>query len=151
MGEMEPMDTLQTMTAMERVLLLHDVPLFAALSPDDLKQIADIAREQWYADGSYLCHEGEEGHEMYVLATGQVRVTKGAGETEKYLATRYAGDFIGEMAVIEALPRSTTVRADGEVRTLVIDGEPFITILLDRPEVALALLRSVQWRLREKE
>ena len=88
---------------------------------------------------------------MYVLAQGQVRVTKGAGETEKYLATRYAGDFIGEMAIIEALPRSSTVRAEGEVRTLVIDGEPFKTILHDRPEVALALLRSAHRRLREKE
>ena len=151
MGEIKPMETLQTMTAMERVLLLHEIPLFAALSPDDLKQIADIAREQWYADGSYLCREGEKGDEMYVLATGQVRVTKGAGRAEKYLATRHAGDFIGEMAIIEAEPRSATVHAEGEVRTLVIDSEPFKAILLDRPEVAIALLRSVHRRLREKE
>lgn len=146
-GEAKPMETLQTMSLMERVLLLHEVPLFAALSPDDLKQIAEIAREQWHADGSYLCREGEEGHETYVLATGQVRVTKGS----KYLATRYAGDFIGEMAIIESRPRSSTVQADGEVRTLSIDGKRFKTILRDRPEVALAMLRGLMRRMLEKE
>ena len=145
------METLQTMSVMERVLLLHDVPLFAALSPDDLTQIANIAREQWHGDGSVICREGEQGQEMYVLAQGQVRVTKQTSEGEKYLATRFAGDFLGEMSIIEALPRSSTVRAEGEVRTLVIGSEAFRTILHDRPDVALAMLRGVMQRMREKE
>ncbi len=151
LGEVKPMETLQTMSVMERVLLLHEVPMFAALSPDDLKQIADIAREQWYADGSTLCHEGDEGREMYVLATGQVRVTKRTSAGEKYLATRHAGDFIGEMSIVLASARTSSVYAEGEVRTLVIDSEAFKTILRDRPEVALAVLRGVMQRLREKE
>jgi signal-transduction protein with cAMP-binding, CBS, and nucleotidyltransferase domain len=151
MGEVNAMETLQTMSVMERVLLLHDVPLFAALSPDDLTQIAHIAHEQWYGDGSPVCREGEQGREMFVLAQGQVRVTKQAPEGEKYLATRYAGDFLGEMSIILATPRTSSVYADGEVRTLVISAEAFTTILHDRPDVALALLRGVMQRLREKE
>lgn len=55
MNELNAMETLPTMSVMERVLLLHEVPLFAALSPDDLSQIADIARGQWYDDGSLIC------------------------------------------------------------------------------------------------
>jgi HEAT repeat protein len=151
LGEVKPMETLQTMSIMERVLLLHEVPMFAALSLDDLKQIADIAREQWYGDDATICREGEEGHELFVLASGQVRVTKAAGEAEKFLAVRSAGDFIGEMAILEATPRSATVRASGEVRTLVIDGDLFKTILRDRPDVSFAVLRGVMKRMREKE
>ncbi len=149
--EVKPMETLQTMSVMERVLLLHEVPMFAALPLDDLKQIADIAREQWYGGGATICREGEEGHELFVLASGQVRVTKAAGEAEKFLAIRGAGDFIGEMAILEATPRTATVRASGEVRTLVIDGDLFETILRDRPDVSFAVLRSVMKRMREKE
>jgi HEAT repeat protein len=151
MDEVTAMETLQTMSVMERVLLLHDVPLFAALSPDDLAQIAAIAREQWYDDGSLICREGEQGREMYVLALGQVRVTKQTSEGEKYLATRYTGDFLGEMSIVLATPRTSNVYAEGEVRTLVIGDEAFTTILHDRPDVALAMLRGVMQRLREKE
>ncbi len=145
------METLQTMSMMERVLLLHDVPLFAALSPDDLTQIANIAREQWHGDGSLICREGEQGREMYVLAQGQVRVIKQTPEGAKYLATRYAGDFLGEMSIVLTVPRTSSVQAEGEVRTLVIGAEALSTILHDRPDVALAMLRSVMQRLREKE
>jgi CRP/FNR family transcriptional regulator len=151
MDEVNAMETLQTMSTMERVLLLHDVPLFTALSPDDLAQIAAIAREQWYDDGSLICREGEWGREMYVLAQGQVRVTKQTPEGEKFLATRFMGDFLGEMSIILATPRTSSVYADGEVRTLVISDEAFTTILHDRPGVALATLRGVMQRLLEKE
>ncbi len=145
------METLQTMSVIERVLLLHDVPLFAALTPDDLAQVANIAREQWHSNGSLICREGELGREMYVLAQGQVRVTRQTPDGEKYLATRYVGDFLGEMSIVLAGPRTSTVRAEGDVRTLVISDEAFITILHDRPGVALATLRGVMQRLLEKE
>jgi CRP-like cAMP-binding protein len=139
------------MSVMERVLLLHNVPLFAALTPDDLTQIANIAREQWYDDGSLICREGEPGREMFALAQGQVRVTKQTPEGEKFLATRYAGDFLGEMSIVLAAPRTSSVYAEGEVRTLVIGDEALSAILHDRPDVALAMLRGVMQRLREKE
>ncbi|HLF28399.1 MAG TPA: HEAT repeat domain-containing protein [Anaerolineae bacterium] len=149
--EVAPMETLQTVSLMERVLLLHEVPLFAELSPDDLKQIADIAREQFYADGAILCRDGEEGQELYVIASGQVRVVKGSNGSERLLATRRVGDVIGEMAIIDSVPRSATVRAEGEVRTLVIEGNAFKAILRDRPEVALGVLHVLSKRLRERE
>jgi len=147
-----PMETLQTVSTMERILLLREVPLFAELSPDDLKQIADIAREQWYGDGSTVCRYGEEGRELFVLVSGRAHVVRPEpGGEEKRLATRGAGEFIGEMAIIESAPRSATVRADGEVRALVIGDEAFKAILRDRSEVSLAMLRVLSRRLREKE
>jgi HEAT repeat protein len=151
LGEVGTMETLPTMSIVERVLLLHDVPLFAALAPDDLAQIASIAREQWYGDRSVICREGEPGREMYVLAQGQVRVTRQTPEGEKYLATRYAGDFLGEMAIVLAAPRTSNVYAEGEVRTLVIGDEALSAILHDRPDVTLAMLRGVMQRLLEQD
>jgi HEAT repeat protein len=151
MDEVKAMETLQTMSVMERVLLLHDVPLFAALSPDDLTQLANIAREQWHGDGSLICREGEWGREMHVLAQGQVRVTKQSPDGEKYLATRFAGDFLGEMSIVLATPRTSSVYADGEVRTLVISAEALQTILHDRPDVALTMMRGIMQRFREIE
>gem|GEM_PF-6340877 len=151
MDEVNAMETLQTMSVMERVLLLHDVPLFAALASDDLTQIAAIAREQWYDAGALICREGEQGQEMHVIAQGQVRVTKVTPEGEKYLATRYTGDFLGEMSIVLATQRTASVYAAGEVRTLVIGAEALKTILHDRPDVASAMMRGIMQRFREVE
>ena len=148
----EPMETLQTVSTMERILWLREVPLFVELTPDDLKQVADIAGERWYGDGALLCRYGEEGNELFVLVSGRVDVYKEEPDgAEKYLATREAGDFIGEMAILDPGPRSASVRAEGEVRALVIEGEAFNAILRDRSEVSLALLRALSRRLRERE
>jgi hypothetical protein len=144
-------ETTPGLSLMERIVLLREVPLFAALSPDALKQIADTAQERVYSDGALVCREGEAGDELFVLAAGQARVLKQSNGAEKVLATRSAGDFLGEMAVIESQPRFASVRAQGELHALVIEGNAFRATLRDQPEVSLAVLKGLSRRLREKE
>ena len=144
------MDTLQTIPTLERIILLRDVPIFADLSPEDLKQIADIAREQWLPAEAVLCRAGDEGSTMYIIVSGKVRVLKDVDGEERDLAVRGEGDFVGEMAIIESAPRMATLRALGEVRLLVIDGEAFNAILRDRPEVSISVMKTLSRRLRER-
>jgi HEAT repeat protein len=146
----EKMETLATMSLMERVLLLKEVPLFKDLQPDDLGSIAEIAHERWFADGAALCNEGDHGNELFIIAAGGVRVTRQTDGQEHVLAKRGVGEFIGEMAIIDAVPRFATVRADGETRTLVITSNAFRAILRDRPEVSLAVIHGLSRRLREQ-
>ncbi|MBI3738244.1 MAG: cyclic nucleotide-binding domain-containing protein, partial [Chloroflexi bacterium] len=148
-GEVSPMETLQTVSMLERVLLLREVPIFADLSPEDLEQIARIAREQWYPNATALFHEGEEASMMFIIVDGQVRVLRAADGKEQVLAQRGPGDFVGEMAIIESAPRSATLITQGDVRLLAIEGETFKEILRERPEVSLAVLKSLSRRLRE--
>ncbi|MGE5138298.1 MAG: Npt1/Npt2 family nucleotide transporter [Rudaea sp.] len=150
-GEESPMETLQVVSPLERMMLLREVTLFADLSPDDLKQIAEVAREHWYPDGTRLMKEGEEGNELYVLAQGRVRVTRNVNGEEKVIATRSVGDAIGEMAILESAPRFASIWAEGEVRALVLEEDAFRAILRDRPEVSLAVLRALSRRLRERD
>ena len=144
------METLQTVSLMERILLLRDVPLFADLSPDDLKQIAEIAREGWYQDGDVICKEGDVGRALFIIVAGTMRIVKIIDGAEKVLAMRAVGEFVGEMAIIDATTRFATVRAVGETRALVIDDEAFKAVLRDRPEVPLAMMRVLSQHLREK-
>jgi hypothetical protein len=148
-GEVETMDTLQIVPTLERVLLLREVPIFSDLSPEDLQQVAEIAREDWYPDNTEVCHEGDEGDMLYIIADGQLDVLRSVGGQEQRLAARGPGDFVGEMAVIESAPRSATLRARGDVRVLAIEGETFRGILRERPEVSLAVMRSLSRRLRD--
>jgi hypothetical protein len=142
------MKTLKTLSTLERILLLREVPMFAGLAPEDLEKIADIAHEQIYATGGIICREGEPGDALFIIVSGEVEVVKSMGRQESILATRGPGEFVGEMAILDSAPRSATLRALNDVRVLSIEGDAFKSILLDRPEVAVSALRNMSARIR---
>ena len=143
------MKTLKTLSTLERVLLLREVPMFSGLSPEDLEQIADIAQEQLYSNGTLICREGERGSTLFIIVIGKVEVIKGMGKTENVIAVREPGEFVGEMAILESAPRSATLRAQEDVRVLIIEGNAFKAILIDRPEVAISVLQHMSTRVRQ--
>jgi len=144
------MATLKTVSILERILLLREIPIFADLSPEDLKLVAEIAREEWYPQNTDIFHQGDEGSMMFVIVDGRLQVVRKADGTDQVLAERGPGDFVGEMAIIESAPRSATLHTQSEVRVLAIDDETFKGILRERPSVSFAVLRSLSRRLREK-
>lgn len=147
----QSMDTLATIPLMERILFLRRVPIFADLSPADLKQVAAITVEAVFADGDILAHQGEPGDEMYIVVTGDVRVMIASEDQmeAREIARRSTGDYVGEMAIISREPRIATLMASGAVRTLCIDQKKFEGILRERPEISLAMMRVLCQRLKE--
>jgi HEAT repeat protein len=146
------METLPTLSLMERILFLRRVPLFADLPPAELKQVAGIAEELLFLDVEIISHQDDPGDEMYIIVSGEVKVEAGAqgnGTTE--LARRRTGDYVGEMAIISKEPRMASLVAVGDVRTLCISQKPFEGILRQRPETSLAVMRVLCARLREHE
>ena len=146
-----PMETLSTLSLMERILFLRRVPIFADLPPADLKQVAAVASEVVFSDGQVLARQGDIGDEMYIVVSGEVQVLISAGNHQqpRELACRKAGDYVGEMAVISQEPRMATLVADGTVRVLCLKQKLFEGILRERPEVGLAMMRVLSQRLRE--
>lgn len=139
------METLATLPTMERILFLRQVPLFADLPPSDLKQIAAVAGEHLYDDGTVITREGDAGNELLVIVAGDVSIVTGGRE----IARRGRGDYVGEMAVLDGEPRSASVVALGSVRALRIGRREFETILRERPETSHAMLLVLTRRLRE--
>jgi HEAT repeat protein len=149
LGEKTYMDTLNTVSILERILLLREIPIFAGLPPEDLELVAKIAREEWYPQNTAIFHQGEEGNVMFVIVEGHLQVVKTTNDAEQVLAQRGPGDFVGEMAVIESAPRVATLRTQSDVRVLALDGDTFKEILRERPDVSFAVLRNISRRLRE--
>jgi HEAT repeat protein len=164
----ETMETLPTLSPMERILFLRRVPLFADLTPADLKQVADIAAERLFMDGEAIARQGDPGDEMYIIVAGEVsvRASAPAGVTAavpaggspgpaaaaaavREVARRRTGDVVGEMAIISQEPRIASLVALGEVRVLAIGQRQFEGILRERPEMSLGLIRVLCMRLRE--
>jgi len=146
----EPMDTIATLSVMERILHLRRVPLLADLSPADLKRVAAIATEQHYLDGEIIFEQDEPGDEMYVVVSGEVQVlVRNENHGNKEVARRQVGETVGEMSVISGSLRSATLTAAGDVHLLCLDQKSFEGLLRERPEVSLAVMRMLCDRLRQ--
>ncbi|MGQ9627913.1 MAG: HEAT repeat domain-containing protein [Anaerolineae bacterium] len=146
-----PMETLNTLSIMDRILFLKKVPLFSEASPEDLKALAHIAAEQVYPEHNIICRQGDPGGEMFIIVSGKLEVVvESENGEEKLLATRYPGEYVGEMAILDGAPRSASIRtAEVEARLLVIQERDFESILHERPEIALKVIEILSRRLRE--
>ncbi len=144
-----PMETIQTISSMERVLILQEIPIFANLAPEDLERIALIAREQWYPPAGVICSQGEAGDVMFVIVSGQVQIVLESDSGRQILAERGPGEIVGELAIIDPAPRAAGMVAKSETRVLTIEGEAFKSILRERPEVSQAVMQTITRRLRE--
>ncbi len=100
-NEAAPTSTLEAVSTLERVLLLRDIPIFSDLPPEDLQQIAAIARGQRFPKDTTIFHQEEQGDMMFVIVDGQVHVVRTVNGRDHVLAQLGPGDFVGEMAIIE--------------------------------------------------
>jgi CRP-like cAMP-binding protein len=141
------MENIATLSLMERILFFKRVSLFANLSPADLKQVAAIAQEETFSDGDIIVREGETGDVMFTIVSGEVSVI--SARDEKEIARRKAGEYVGEMALISREPRIATLVAVGNVRTLCLDQKSFESLLRDRPDASLSVIRVLNERLKE--
>jgi CRP-like cAMP-binding protein len=134
---------------MSAAVVLQKVPLFSQLAPAELQRVVDVARERAYPKNSVILFEDDPGDALYVVAQGQVKVVLiGEDGREVILSVLGAGEFFGEMALIDDEPRSAHVIAMEDSGLLVLRREDFQGILRQSPGIALALLRELSRRLR---
>lgn len=124
--------------------------LFATLSPDDLETLHRAGLEKVYRDGETIFQEGDPGDGMYLVLDGKVRIAALVGECgQKPLAHVHAGDFFGEMAVLDSEPRSANAIAEGETRLLFLPREQVLTFLETSPRAAVNLVKEFSRRMRD--
>ena len=128
----------------DKLALLRRTGLLASLSEAELEALVGACPERALAPGQALCHEGEEGHAMYVVLAGNLVVSK-AG---KQVAVGRPGDCFGEMALIERRERAATLRALDDTLVLEIPEAVFREHLSGNPAVLMALLRVFSERSR---
>ncbi len=120
-------------------------PLFEGLSRKELVELARLTDDLEAAPGKVLCKEGETGREFFVIIDGTVEVeAKG-----KHVATLGAGDFVGEIALLEQVPRMATVTVKTPVRFFVLTREAFRHLVDQNPTVERKVLRALVLRLLE--
>ena len=129
----------------EKVATLKTVDIFADIPDFVLAAVATIVEEVAMAPGETFIQEGAIGDCMYVIVDGQVRVHS-RGRTILFLGP---GKSVGELAVLDAEPRSASVTAVTDTLLFRIDKEPFDEVIADRPEIARGIIRAICCRVRD--
>ena len=134
-----------TLTADDRAALIGACPLFRGLVPDDLAAVAAAAIEVDFPAERVIARQGEIGTGFFIVVSGRVRVVRD-GAAVAHLG---AGEFFGELSILDGGPRVAQVVTDEPTVCLAIPSWDFERVLREEPGVALAVLKVVAARLRE--
>lgn len=141
------MDT--EITISDKILRLKGIELFEGLSVGEFAAVASVTEEVGYPAGEFVIKEGDAGETMYLIVSGEVAVVKGLGEDQEIeLARIGAGDYFGEMALVDDVVRSATVRTEKESRLLVLHKQEFKEIVREYPQIALQICKVLSARIR---
>src|SRR6266446_1649165 len=99
--------------------------------------------------GEIIYRDGDLGSEMYVVQSGAVRIYREMTGIKQELAVMEKGDFFGEIAVLEGLPRSASAEALDEVELIEINSTTFDKMIRSNIEIAVRMLRKLSNRLQE--
>jgi CRP-like cAMP-binding protein len=121
---------------------LKGVPFFSSMSKKDLAAVAQQTDEVGVAAGKVLAREGDFGDEFFVIDSGTAEVTRG-GER---LAELGAGDFFGEMALIEENRRNATVTAISPMSLVVMTRASFRALDRSMPQVHATVAKAIAER-----
>lgn len=132
--------------------VLSQVPLFHDLTKHELATLSVNCREREYPTGAALLRQGETGIGLFIITSGKVQITQQAPDgTTRDLGTFERGAVLGEMSLLDDLPRTATATALEPTHSLAIPVWDFRAVLREQPEIAIKLLAIMSRRLRHKE
>lgn len=126
---------------------MEKISLFEGLSAKEVEQLARLVTEREVPAGTPLATAGEPGGELFAIVDGEAAVKTRTGKT----ATLKAGDYFGEMSLIDGQPRSATVRATTPIRLLALGQRDFWRVLDGTTSIARKIMQTLCRRLREAE
>ena len=128
---------------------LSAIPMFSDLGGEGLEALGDMVLFRKFTKGSFIVNQGEMGSSMYLLVSGRVKVSLANAEG-KELVLNYleAPAHFGEMALVDARPRSADVIAITDVELFSLDSRDLSAAIQLQPRLALSLIATLSRRLR---
>jgi serine/threonine protein phosphatase PrpC len=121
-----------------RIDALQRIPLFEHLTYREHNEILAVARTRNYPAGALIVREGDPGGDLFVVLDGEVSVE----QQGLPIATVMAGGHFGEMGLVDAGPRSASVRAVTPIRAMVVHRDEMLGVMQREPTLAVKLLWS---------
>lgn len=140
------------MSMLSNLDLIRRVPLFSMLTAEQAQSIADAVVKRRFRRGELVVEQGRKSNALFILLNGRARVlTSDTRGREVILAVLEAGDYVGEMSLIDNDPHSATVRAEIQTDMLVLQRSDFARCLPENSTLSYAILRGLVRRLRNAD
>jgi CRP/FNR family transcriptional regulator, cyclic AMP receptor protein len=134
----------------EEAQSLARVPLFRRLEPDELEHLAEDVTQVNYNVGETIFNEHDLGDGLYVVESGSVRIwVMDEDVSEVTLAELKAGDFFGELAVLDRGERSSSATAISDTHLHKLSSDAFQKFLIDHPDAAVDVICEIAARMRQ--
>lgn len=135
--------------SVDKTTHLRAVPLFQGLDEGTLHHLVKDAWQRQFSAGDIICYQGDPGSTCHIIIQGRVRVFV-MDEDGRELSVRIMGpgEMIGEMALLDSLPRSASIEALEKTHTLELNRDALLQCLQESPQLSLNLLQSFSSRLR---
>lgn len=124
--------------------LLRLVPLFRGMTDRSFEAIANLASEATFGAGEVLVRQGEPGHEFIILVSGRASVERDG----KHVRDLGPGDFLGEISLVDASPRTATVTALEPIDALCVHRDGFADLVDRIPVFRLEVMNALTQRIR---
>jgi len=132
--------------------LLRTIPFFRNLSDEDISALTELCELKSYSKNSIVFSQHEKGDTLYLILKGSVKVTLlSESGREVILSILKNGDFFGEMAILDGLPRSASVITMENTEFMCLKRERFLHLLSKKPEIGVSILAEMSKRLREAD
>ena len=134
----------------DTVALLGRVPVFSALSPDELERVAQVAVPRRFEAGEIVFKEGDEGSTCYIVRSGRARAIHEHPDGRSITLAHFApGDIFGEMAMFDGERRSATVETTEGTEAIAILSADMHRLLREHPDISVKLIAALGQRLRD--
>jgi len=131
----------------DKIAHIKSIPLFSNLSQKELAEVARHCDEMSVASHQVLANEGSPGDECFIIVSGEITIRR----NHRKLAVKGAGEIVGEMALLDELPRSATLVTSQDSNLLVFSRRDFRLLINELPSVSRKLLETLSQRLRETD
>jgi uncharacterized membrane protein len=125
------------------------MPLFEHLDDDELLALASRLEERSFAEGADIFRMGDTGATLFLIQDGAVEISTGEGRQKISLAHLFAGQFFGELSLLDGSPRSANAKATRACVLQALDRDDFLAFLQSKPQAATKILAEMAERLRQ--
>jgi len=133
-------------------ILLKQVPLFRFLRAEDTRRLVELLQRRTIHKGDFLCRKGEEGNTLFMIVSGKIKILRQSKNgDEVILAFLSSGDFCGEMALLDGLPRSADAVAVEDTVLYILTRNDFFSCVANNERAVKTILATLSRRLRKAD
>src|SRR5438132_9970566 len=128
---------------------LKQVTLFEDLADEDIQELMSAAKRRTFRSGEVIFHRDDPGLVLYMIKEGKVKICIISPDGQEVsLAVLDKGEYFGEFALLDGLPRSTDAVALEKVECYTLQRSDFLNAILKNPKIAILVLEALSKRLR---